>query len=159
MIRPILSTAIWLIAAAAFQAAWSERIQIGWGKPDFLLVTAVVLSLHRSADAAAVTGFFAGLLQSAIWNRHMAALTISRTITCFFAHKVHNAMLGTNIANIILVMTISTALSSILFFFIGLPRDIGRWATDTIGAIVYNDVLAVPTYWLYRKLTRTAPVT
>lgn len=159
MMQPILSTAVWLIGAAACQAAWSERIQIGWGKPDFLLVTAVILSLHRSADAAAVTGFFSGLLQSAIWNRHMAALTISRTITCFFANKIHSAMLGTNLTNVMIVMTISTLLSSILFFFIGLPRDIRSWTTDTIGAMVYNDVLAIPIYWLYRKLTRNAPVT
>lgn len=154
MTRAVLSTAAWLIGAAGVQQALSHRLAIGWAQPDFLLVVAVVASLHRSPDAAAVTGFFAGLLNSAIEGHDMLAFTVSRALVCMLSLKVYSAFLGTGALTSAIVTAIATAIAGLVYLFLGTPPNILGHLADTIGAIIYNGVIAVPIYALYRNIAQ-----
>ena len=152
MMQSVLSTAVWLIGAASLQGALSERLAFGWFRPDFLLVVAVVLSIHRSTDASAVTGFFAGLFDGALRGKAMMALIISRTLACVASVRLYSAFLGSGVITASVVVLITSVISSVLYLFLGAPKDILGWLADTIGAALYNGVLAVPCYLLYCRL-------
>ena len=152
----VVSTAVWLIIAAALQGALAARLSIYWATPDFLLVVAVVLSMHRSTDAAAFTGFFAGLLHGAVLNDHMMAFIISRVIACAVAAKMAASSIGAPYLTLVLVTLVASGVSSVLYLFFGVQKDILGWLTATIGGAFYNGVLAIPCYWLYRLLARPA---
>jgi len=159
MIPVIVTSAIWLILAAGMQGAISERIAIGWGKPDFLLISAVILSIHRTTDGSAVTGFFAGLFHSALINDKLAALTISRMLACVVSERLYSGFFGTGGVTAVIVTVIATFLAGLIYLFIGVPQNIWNHFADTIGSAIYNGVFAMPAYGIYRafakKQTRT----
>jgi hypothetical protein len=151
MSRTILSTAVWLIVAGGLQLALRQKMAIWWAAPDFVLVVAVVLSMHRSSDAAAFTGFFAGLMHSAILNSDLAALTISRMAASVLAVRLHAAFLGAGVLSTSLLVASCTVAAGLVSLLLGGAQNIGSHAADTIGSAIYNGVIAIPTYALYRQ--------
>lgn len=121
-------------------------------RPDFILTIAIVLSFGRSTDAAAVIGFFAGLFHGAILNAHMAALIISRVLACVVSAKIGSTFTGAAYLTIWVSVLCASLFASFLYLLVGVPSDILGWLTATIGGAVYNAVLALPCYWLYRRL-------
>ncbi|HWP31041.1 MAG TPA: hypothetical protein VNK96_04855 [Fimbriimonadales bacterium] len=154
MISLIVTSAIWLIVAAGMQGALSERITIGWGKPDFLLVSAVILSIHRSTEGSAVTGFFAGLFHSALINDRLAALTISRMLACVISERLYAGFLGTGGVTAVIVSVIATFVAGLIYLFIGVPQNIWSYFADTIGSAIYNGAVAIPIYGIYRMFAK-----
>ncbi|MCH8275373.1 MAG: hypothetical protein IH851_11345 [Armatimonadetes bacterium] len=154
MIWTFLSTAVWLICAAGLQAALSQRLAVGWAQPDFLLIAAVILSLQRSPQAASATGFFAGLFSGALLNERMTALVISRTLVCVLSVKVYSAFLGRGALTAAVVTAVATLAAGVIYLLLALEKDILGWLADTMGAAIYNGVVAVPAYGLHRWLSR-----
>lgn len=160
MIRQATSTLLWLIVAAGLQQAVAHRIAIGWGLPDFLLVTAILLSMERSSDGAALTGFAAGLLMGALQNEAMAAYAISRMAASMIAAKIAGNLLDRGPLNVTIVAAVCTLVSGGVYLFVvpfvsPMP-NIGGHLADTIGAAIYNAVIAIPTYLLFRRASGAA---
>ena len=146
-------TAIWLIIAGACQSALAPRLSIGYVSPDFVLAVATVLSMHRTSDAASATGFFAGLVNGAISNSHMAAFIISRTVACFVTARIAAASVVATYFNVILAAISATLVAAVLYLFVGVPKDILRWLVSTFGGCIYNTVIVLLLFAAFRRLS------
>jgi rod shape-determining protein MreD len=128
--------------------------------PDFLLVVAIVLSLERSQDAAATTGFAAGLFMGAIHNQAIAAFTLSRMVACIVGARISASFLDKGPFNLSIVAFLCTLLSGVIYLFvipfIDTMPGIGAHVADTIGAAIYNGVIAIPIHLLYQRVAGTA---
>lgn len=156
MIRQALSTLFWLIVAAGFQQALAHRMAVGWGVPDLLLVTAVILSMQRSSDGAAITGFAAGLFMGALQNEAVASYAISRMSACMVAARIAGNLLDRAPLNVTIVGAVCTLVAGGVYLFVvpfvaPTPNIAGHLA-DTIGAAIYNAVIAIPIYLLFRRI-------
>jgi rod shape-determining protein MreD len=160
MTRAVLSTFFWLVIAGALQQAVAHRIAIGWGVPDFLLVFAIVLSMQRSSDAAAVTGFAAGVFSGALLNEAIAAFSISRMVACVVASRIATSLLDRSPLNVTIVASVCTVVAAatylFVFPFVVGPPNIGAHLADTIGAAIYNGVIAIPIHLLVQRVAGTA---
>lgn len=152
--RQALAPAIWLVAAASAQIALSERIGLGFARPDFLLLCSIFLSLRREINGAAAVGFFAGFLHGAVLNASLGMLVASRTLTAVIASKLFSALIDPGPFTAALVVGACSLFAGILALFLGSPQNILGHLAATIGTAIYNAVLAVPVYWLTVRTAR-----
>lgn len=153
--RQALTPAIWLVAAACAQIALSDRLGLGFARPDFLLLCAVFLSLRREINGAALVGFFAGFLHGAVLNASLGMFVASRTFTAVIASKLFSALIDPGPFTAALVVGACSVLAGIFALFLGSPQNILGHLAATIGTAIYNAVLAVPVYWLTARTVRT----
>jgi rod shape-determining protein MreD len=123
-------------------------------KPDFLLITVVLLSLSRSIDSGAGIGFAAGVIQGALTNTAMAAYTVSRTIAGATSARFAASSVVAAYPAVLAMAAVATLVAGIVFVLFGTEKNILRWLTATIGAALYNAVAAVALYWAYRAIAR-----
>ena len=133
--------AIWLILAGAAQMALAPKLAIFGARPDFLMVAATLLSINRGTDAAAVVGFFAGLIHGGITNTKMAAFIISRVIGSIGASIVGRTSVAATPLTVMLASLTATGIASLVYMLLGVPKDLWGWALATFGTIIYNAVL------------------
>lgn len=153
MIRDTLIVFAWLVFATALQGVFGMRMSIGFASPDFILLTAIFISLPKPQDHALIIGGISGLFHSAMLNEKLAAFVISRMGACFASKRLNEAILGGGVFTLIFVVFAGTLVSGLLYLFIGVPRDILSHLTDTIGSALYNGVIASLVYAVSRKRT------
>jgi hypothetical protein len=153
MIRGTLTVFAWLVFATALQGVFGTRMSIGFASPDFILLTAIFISLPKSQEQTLIIGGISGLFHSAMLNEKLAAFVISRMGACFASKRLNEAILGGGIFTLIFVVFAGTLVSGLLYLFIGVPRDILSHLADTIGSALYNGVLASLVHAISRKRT------
>jgi len=141
--------------AAAFQQGLAPRFTFVGIVPDFLLVFVAVFALFSSRPAATANGFFAGLLEGALAGVNLTHYVLSRTLAGFFGGAASAFNFQPNMGVAALMAAALTAISQVLLFFLAPPSGIGRFLGDTIGAAMYNGVLAIPVYALLRRILVT----
>jgi hypothetical protein len=154
MIAAVVSAAIWLAVASALQFSLADRIAIGQMSPDFLITISVVISMNRSSDAAAAIGFFAGLFHGSIVHDKTMAYAISRMIGTLVGANLHSRAVGGTLLSAGVIVALATLAAGTAFLFLGVREHIGRHIVDTILSAIYNGVIAVPFFWLYRSISR-----
>ncbi len=147
-----LTALIGLYLASALQQSFAPRFAIFGIMPDVPLAFVAVFSLLASRLASTVVGFFAGAMQGALAGVNLTHYVISRTLAGFFGGSSAAMGLQPNVAVAALMTAVLTVASQILLFFLAPPGGIGRFLGDTIGAAMYNGVLAIPVYALLSKI-------
>ena len=135
----IIATA--LVLAAASQVAIAPKVAVFGARPDFLLVAVTLLSMNRGTDAAAVIGFFAGLLHGGVGNTKMAALVISRILGAIAASLVGRTTVAATPLTVMAASLAANGVASLVYMLLGVPKDLWGWVLSTFGMIVYNTVL------------------
>jgi hypothetical protein len=120
-------------------------------RPDLLLVAVTLLSMNRASDAAAVIGFFAGLLHGGVANTKMAAFVISRILGGISASVVGRTTMAATPLTVMASSLATTGVSSISYLLLGVPKDLLGWGLTTLGALVYNAILVVSIFWLFSR--------
>lgn len=155
MIKPVLVCALWLIVAAALQAALSVPLSIGFASPDFLLIAGILLSFHQTSDAASVIGFFAGLLTGSLVNASLFGYSVSRMFACLFSLRLYTLFIGESPVTVAGVTALATLISGGIFLFLGVPKNLLGHIADTIGSAIYNGALAFLAFGLIRSVARS----
>lgn len=119
--------------------------------PDLLLVTVTLLSMNRNSDAAALIGFFAGLLHGGVANTKMAAFIISRILGGIAASVVGRTTMAATPLTVMASSLATTGVASITYLLLGVPKDLVGWALATFGTLVYNVILVVGVFWLFLR--------
>lgn len=149
-------TALALLLTASAQVALAPRMEVLGARPDLLLVAITLLSMNRSSDAAAVIGFFAGLLHGGIANTKMAAFIMSRLLGGIAASIVGRTTVTATPLTVMASSVATTGVASIAYLLVGTPRDMLAWALGALGALVYNTALVLVVFWLLgRRRGRT----
>lgn len=147
-----ITAVVGLYLAAAFQTAITPRISFVGISPDFVLAFVAVFAMFVDRLAATITGFFGGVLQGALAGVNTTHYVITRTLTGFLTGSAKALGLEPSLPVAILVTAIVTAISQVVLFFLAPPSGMGRFLGDTIGAAMYNGVLAIPVYALLRRI-------
>lgn len=150
--------ALWLIVASAFDIAISRRIGILGAQPDLTLVLAVIFSTCVPFDAAALIGFFVGILHSSAVNEKRFAFVVAGIAACMTATKICSRAVEATPMTIAVVSSVCTVVGRVILLFIGLPTNpdnIFSWLLATIAAAIYNGIIAVPAFMLFRRLSHT----
>lgn len=143
--------ALALLLAASAQVALAPRMGIFGARPDLLLVAVTLLSMNRGSDAAAVIGFFAGLLHGGVANTKMAAFIISRILGSVAASVVGRTTMAATPLTVMASSLATTGVASITYLLLGVPKDPLGWLLATFGTAIYNAVLVAAIFWLFLR--------
>lgn len=138
--------------AAVAQGVWAPRLQIGVALPDFPLLVLACLALLTNPNTAAWAGFLTGLLHASMLEQTVGSLIVSRvlaaTLTAYLPLVVSNRhWLSALLAAAVLPLLSHT------FYYLAAPNfGSSTYWQAVLGSIVYNMALAIPAYWLVRRI-------
>jgi hypothetical protein len=153
--RQFIGLTIALLLATLAQAVYADILQIRGARPDFLVAVALLGSLFCNANGGAALGFFAGLFHAALASPPaggFGSLIVSRTLVCIGVGWLEERLFRDNPLTAFAIVTFGTALAETLFFIFAPQPNILHWARNLGLTTLYNAVLALPLYWLVRRL-------
>lgn len=144
----VSALALWLAMIA--QMALADRMVILNARPDFILTTALSLSLLAPAPGQIWIGFASGVLQGILGGANIVQYVLTRIIACYGVGKAADLELEFGIVLGAVTVVLGTLVAQLLLMFIAPPRSILGFVQDTIAGAVFNGVLALPIYGVLR---------
>ena len=160
--RRIVILAAALLMAAVLQCVYADAMQVGGARPDLLTATAIVGALFCDANGGAALGFFAGLLLASLASPPhggFGSLIVSRTLVGFGVGWLEERLFRDRALLAVVLVALGTLLADLLFFLFAPQPHILHWASALLKTALYNAILALPLYWLLRRLLRSSPET
>lgn len=151
-VRIPLTAILGTYLAVCIQQSLASRISLFGVVPDFGLVFVTVFALLTERVSATFVGFSVGAMEGALAGVNLTHYVISRSLAGFFGGSSSAFGLQPNPGVAAIATAVLTGASQILLFFLAPPSGIGRFLGDTIGAAMYNGVLAIPVYALLRRI-------
>ena len=145
-----------LFLAALAQSVWADAMQIRGARPDFLTAAAILGALSCDANGGAALGFAAGLLHASLAappNGGFGGLIVSRTLVAATIGWLDERVFRDNALIAVALVAGGTALAEGLFFLFAPQPHVSHWVKAVLLTTLYNTVLALPLYFLIRRLT------
>lgn len=142
--------ALW--AGAVLQLAWARHLGIYGAQPDFLLVVVSCSGFCLDRTPGTLVGFGAGVFHGALAGANLTHYVISRCVAGFVASWSRNLRFEMTPLTVAIFVACVTVVAQITLMFIAAPSGIAGFLGDTIGSAVYNGVIAIPVYALFRRI-------
>jgi rod shape-determining protein MreD len=142
---------VWLAGVA--QMAIAPRMGIFHATPNFLLIALGCTGVYMKRGPATALGFAVGLVEGALAGANLTLYVASRTITGFLLGWFN--ALGVEINAIVIVIcavSVTICAQGILLFLGAHHGPLTPYLAGTIGAAMYNGVIALPVYALLKKV-------
>jgi len=143
-----------LLVSFILHASLAGSIVIRSAHPDIALTTLLVSCLFVGSNGGASLGTLAGLLEASYTNRYVGSIMVSRTITGWVIGALEERIFRDSILITISTVLLGTFASESLFFLFAPQPHALRWLVRTSESSLYNAVLAIPMYYLVRKLVK-----
>ena len=153
--RHILGIGAVLFGAALMQSAWAGAMRVHGAQPDFLVMACCLCALFCDANGGAGVGFAAGLLHACLASPPhggFGSLIVSRTIVGFGVGWLEERIFRDSSLLALAVVSLGTILAELLFFLFAPQRHVLLWARSMGLATLYNTILALPFYFLVRRI-------
>ncbi len=166
---PEARRALWLavfgVLYVCAQCSWASHMSLRGGKPDFILVYALIFAQFSPLASAASVGFAAGLLTASLAGpvasggpiaRSIAvtasggfgSFIVSRTIACSVVGWLEERVYREHILSSVAIAFAGTLGAECLFFIFDPQRHATVWVRHLAYETVLNTLLSVPTYLL-----------
>ena len=145
-----------LFLAALAQSVWADAMQIRGARPDILTAAAILGALFCDANGGAALGFAAGLIHASLAappNGGFGGLIVSRTLVAATIGWLDERVFRDNALIAVALVAGGTALAEGLFFLFAPQPHVAQWAKAVLLTTLYNTILALPLYFLIRRLT------
>lgn len=147
--------ALTLFLAALAQSVYADAMQIRGARPDFLTASLVLGAMFCDANGGAAVGFCAGLLHASLVSPPhggFGSLIVSRTLVGFAVGWLEERIFRDHALIALGLVAVGTALTEGLYFVFAPYPDVRYWARSLGLTTLYNTALALPLYWLIRRL-------
>ena len=159
MILDVAKTAILLLVAAILQVTFVNSFELMEGHADIVLLSLVGLALLRGPIFGACAGFYAGLVLDTATLGSLGLTSLLLTLAGYAAGRFgeatsHHQNQRARIALAVIAITVAVALLALVVHAllgesVSTGTVFGRVLLPTLGL---NLLLALPAYWLVRKL-------
>ena len=149
-----LSLVALLIAAVVFQVAWGAAMQIGPARPNLALVAMLVISLFGNTTQGVAFGFLSGILEASYSARFFGSMIVTRSLTGLAAGALEESIFRDSPFVALLVVSGGTFVAEVLLYLFAPQPFLRHWAIRVSFEVIYNGILAIPVYLLFRKLIR-----
>ncbi len=149
----ILTVAVPIMTLA--QMLLASSLTIFTATPDFLLLLALLAAMLMDANSSALFGFISGTVYASISAPPEAgygAIIVSWTITCFLVGWLESRIYQDNYILAPPTILIGTIVAGSLFFLFSPQIKPPHWIHALVLTAVYNSVLSVPVFLIFRKL-------
>jgi rod shape-determining protein MreD len=141
-----------LLVAFAVHAAYDHQLSIRSARPSLSLTALLTICLFTNSQRGAWLGFMVGLLEASYASRFIGSFIVTRTLAGFLVGLLDERIFRDNVLVAAATAFVGTLFVDTCFFvFAPQPHALG-WFTSTLHEAVYNTVLAIPLYYLFKKL-------
>jgi rod shape-determining protein MreD len=144
--------AIALLIAFALHAAYASDLTIAGARPSLSLTALLTACLFTNCETGAWLGFLAGLLEAAFAARFIGSYIVTRTLAGFLVGLLEERIFRDNIFVAVATVFVGTLFVDTCFFLFAPQPQALRWFSGALTQAVYNMVLAIPLYFLFKRL-------
>ena len=141
-----------VVLAAVAQGVWAHRIAIGGITPDFPLLLLACIALYTSPTLAAWAGFFTGLLHASMLEQTVGSLIVSRVLAATAVAYLPALLAPRHSLSILPAVALLHLLAQGILYLAAPIVDPRAFWQASLGSMVYNMGLAIPVYWLARRV-------
>lgn len=132
-------------------------MQVGVAVPDFPLLVLACVALVTNPNTAAWAGFFTGLLHASMLEQTVGSLIVSRVLAATAVAYLPLVLSNRHWLSAVPAVAMLTLLCQTLFYLAAPSLGGGAFWEATVGSMVYNIALAIPAYWLIRRILPPEP--
>ena len=141
-----------LLGAFVFHAAYDGRLAIGPAQPSLSLTALLTSALFVSPETGAWIGFVSGLLEASYSPRFVGSYIVTRTLAGFLVGMLEDRIFRDSVFVAVATVFLGTLFVDVVFFAFAPQTRVLLWFKVSLLEAVYNGVLAVFYYWLFKKL-------
>jgi len=138
--------------AAVLQGVWAHRLRAFGATPDFPLLVLACLSVGTNPTTAAWAGFLTGLLLASMLEQMVGSLIVSRTLAATVVSYLSITLSMRHGLCILPAVVLLSLLAHGMLYLAAPLAEGGAFWRAAIGSMVYNMGLAIPAYWLVRRV-------
>ena len=150
--RDLLRWLLPVVVAAVAQGVWAHRMAIGGATPDFPLLVLACIALYTNPTLAAWAGFFTGLLHASMLEQTVGSLIVSRVLAATAVAYLPVVIAPRHPLSILPAVALLHLIAQGILYFAAPMADPRAFGQASLGSMVYNIGLAIPTYWLARRV-------
>lgn len=141
-----------LYVAAILHFGLTPYVHLFGVHPDALLACAIALGMCLSRPGGAAVGFVAGVLTGALVGANLSHYVMSFTFAGFVAAWTRSLRIESTAWAVAITVAGCSLVAGLMFLLTAAPRGIAEYLGDTIVSALYNGVLAIPLYALFRRV-------
>jgi rod shape-determining protein MreD len=164
MTLDVVKAVVLVTLAAVVQVAFVNVFELAEGHADVLLLVVVGIALLRGPLFGAAVGFWAGLLVDTMTLGTLGLTSLLLTVGGYWAGRFGEATSNhqnqrARILIAVTVLTVGVEIGSlVVHVFLGDPASFGTVVGRVLlPSLALNLALAIPAYWVLRKLFPPAP--
>ncbi len=140
-----------VVLANVLQGTLAPSMRIAGAMPDLPLLVLTYLALWTNPSVSALAGFTTGLLSASMIDQQVGSLILSRTLGAWLVALLPMLIAPRRVASILLASILLIGVcQALLYLFAPSVGGMTFWGT-TLRSMVYNSVLAVLAYGLFRR--------
>ncbi len=144
-----------IIPAALVQMVWANSMAIYGARPNFIILLISLEAMFCSANGGSILGFSGGLIYAIIAapsNSGFGSLVVSGSVVGFCIGWLDNRIFRDNILLAMSLAGAGSLLFEVLFFLLAPQPHLNRWITHVWLTPIYNSILAIPMFFLIRRV-------
>jgi rod shape-determining protein MreD len=142
-----------LLVAAWLQASFANKLSIAHARPDFILVTAVCISIILGTIDSALYNIWAGFLTAVLAGINYGSIMLSRLATGCLGGLLRQHVIEDSVIVPPITIFIATWICSLLYFVMAPNLHTAKWWLHMVLLeSLYNCGLSLPIYFILRRL-------
>jgi rod shape-determining protein MreD len=141
-----------VVLAAVVQGVWAHRLAIGSATPDFPMLVLACIAFYTNPTLAAWAGFLTGLLHASMLEQTVGSLIVSRVLAATAVAYLPIVISPRHPLSILPVVALLHLLAQGMLYLAAPIVEPRAFWQASLGSMVYNMGLAIPVYWLARRV-------
>ena len=141
-----------IFVAFVVQTSISGSAVILGAKPNLGLCMLLTGCLFVDANGGAALGFFLGLLEGSFVSFYVGSFIVTRTLAGYSVGLLEQRIYRENILVALSTVLIGTAMVELCFFLFAPQAQVTRWAIRASGESLCNGALAIPLFFVVRRV-------
>jgi rod shape-determining protein MreD len=143
-----------ILAAFILNAAYGSALQIKDARPNLGLTALLISCLFIGANSSAILGFGLGLLEASYTSMYVGSYIVTRSLAGWLVGLLEERIFRDNLFIAVLIVFLGTLFVHGCFFLFAPQPRVAQWFLRTLYEAAYNTALAIPAYFLIRRLAR-----
>lgn len=149
--------AVVLIGLFTLHAAFASSLCYRDWRPNLALTGLFLAALFAGPNAGAVMGFCTGLMEASFVCDDVGSFIVTRTLAGFAVGALEDRIYRDNIFVALVIVLQGTLLVHGCFFLVAPQPHALLYATRAAEECLYNGALAIPLFYLIRRLRTLQP--
>ncbi len=141
-----------ILAAFILHAALADNLALFGARPNLCLVALLICGLNVGPGLGAGLGLFAGLLEASYSPLFFGTLLATRLIGGAAVGSLEFRVFRDNAPFAFVTVLVGTPLVDGLFYLFAPQPNPAAWAIGVMKETAYHSVLALPVYYLIRRI-------